>query len=142
MAIKPMVGSRLVYGAAGSGVALCFLLFTLILLREGNAFAVFGLIMVGILGFIAYFGARAAVLQANETSIVYRPTVGRPRVVSRAQLASIQRTPGLKGTTYFSFRSADGHELFHAGETYSRNDMEALASYLGVPIRWELTTPR
>jgi hypothetical protein len=124
MAIKPMVGSRLVYGVAGSGVALCFLLLTLTLLREGNAFAVFGLIMVAILGFIAYFGARAAVLQANETSIVYRPT------------------SGLKGTTYFSFRSPNGQELFHAGETYSRNDMEALASYLGVPIRWELTTPR
>src|ERR1700737_1318534 len=140
MAIKPMVVSRLVFGVAGSGVALCFLAFTLVLVREGKPSAVSGLIMVGIFSLIAYYGSRAAVLQATETSIVYRPTIGRQRAVPRAQLASIERTSGLKGTMSFSFRSRDGQELFHAGETYSRNDMEALASYLGVPLRWALAT--
>lgn len=142
MVIKPRVVSRLTIGVAGSGVALCFLLFTLILFREGNPAATFGLLMVGTFGFFAYYGSRAAVLQANETSIVYRPTVGRAHLVSRTQLASIERTAGLKGTIYFRFRSHDGQELFHAGETYSRHNMAALASSLGVPVRWELTPVR
>ncbi len=97
--------------------------------------------MVGILGFMAYYGARAAELQANETSVAYRPTVGAQRLFPRAPLASIERINGLRGVTYFSFRSADGQELFHADETYRRADMEALAGYLGVPLRREFTAP-
>lgn len=139
MIIKPKFASRLIIGVGASGAALGFLFITLVLLREGNPYAGFGVIMVGILGFFAYWGARAAVLQANETSLVYRPTVGRQHSVSRAQLASIERISGLKGAVYFSFRSRDGQELIHPDETYSRHDMEALAGYLRVPLKWDFS---
>jgi len=76
----------------------------------------------------------------RETSLVYRPTVGRPHSVSRAEVASIERISGLKGSVYFSFRSRDGRELIHPDETYSRRDMEALAGYLHVPLKWDFTT--
>jgi len=136
MTIRPGAASRLVYALAGTGAALCFLGLAVPLILRGDPFAIFGVLMAGILGLIAYYGARGSVLRADETSVVYRPAIGASRAFARSRLASIDRVFGLKGVARLSFRSRDGGELFEAGETYRQADIEALALHLGVPLRW------
>ena len=68
----------------------------------------------------------------------FYPSIGKPKVFARAQVAAIVRTPGQKGITNIEFRAHDGTVLFIADDFFGHADMQHFADYLHVPLKWKL----
>jgi len=142
MSIRPPLASRLIYGVVGAGVAVSALIGTVYAIAAQNAQPVVagfsGIVLAGIFSFIGMMGARSNWLNADAQTVSYRATFASPKVVARDRLAGIVRVSGVKGVTALEFRSRDGDVLFEAGASFSRPDVEKLAEYLRVPLRWEV----
>lgn len=138
MSIQPPLASRLIFSLGGSATALIFLgLIMYSWFTQLDPKALLGLPLVGIFFLIAYWGGRSSRLDADGSTVGHHPALGKADVVPRERLAAIVRVqPGRVPT--LEFRGHDGNVLFSAGESFSRSDVERLAQYLAVPLRWEL----
>jgi hypothetical protein len=138
MRIRPPLASRLVFSLGGGATALIFLgLIMYSWVTEHHPEVLLGLLLVGVFGLIAIWGGRSNWLDADGSTVGHYPSFGAAKVVARERLAAIVRVqPGR--TTALEFRGPDGDVLFSAGESFRRPDVERLARYLGVPLRWDL----
>jgi hypothetical protein len=101
-------------------------------------YGVFALAVAAFLGYGAYAYGRDALLTSDGAGVVFSRPVGRPLHCSKAEVARIDHVWGARGTSEIRFVRRDGGVAMRVDNTYSRTDMEALATHLGVPLNWDV----
>ena len=86
---------------------------------------------------ISLAGVLPSYLRADESTVTLHPPIGRTKSFPRASLSRITRSGGGRAGPVLEFKSNNGKRLFRTQLGFSRQDVEGLARYLGVPCYWE-----
>jgi hypothetical protein len=95
-----------------------------------------GLVMFGPLALAAYYLGGPATLTVDDLGIVYGRPVGGASRCPKGDIAWIDRVVGFRGAQTIKFKRDDGTVAVNVDHSFKREDMEAFAGRLGVPLNW------
>lgn len=85
----------------------------------------------------AYVYGKDAPLIVDERDVTYVRPLGDPRTCARASISRVDHAWGQRGTSELRFVGRDGTILMKVDRSYDKNDVEALAKNLSVPLNWD-----
>ena len=139
MEIRPTRGYRLFVGIGGLFFAVLFPVLWLYAgqgkLPLGDYLLTVPFVALGVS--IAMAGVLPAYLRADDSSITFKPPLWLAKSFPRSSLSRIRRSGGGRAGPALEFMGTDDKRLFYTQTSFTREDVEALAKYLGVSLYWD-----